>query len=138
MISCSHGLCVRSSQFFKEHVFRKENANSLSHTCSPIYSLLLTWYNMLAEQNLPLTSVISNLSSSFPAAFSAMQRYLFLSCCWIPVMVNSSLVGWDHLESYKELIGWIVPSHETYHVIVGAGFPDMMSQRNVMLYPTVP
>ena len=53
-------------------------------------------------------------------------------------MVNSSIVGWDHLESYKELIGWFVPSHETYHVIFGSGVPDMMSQRNVMLYPTVP
>ena len=118
---------------------RKDNANSIySHTCSPIYSLLRTWYNMLAEQNLPLTSVISNLSSSCPATFSAVQRYLSLSFVWIPVMVNSSSVGWDHLESYKELIGWFVPSHDTYHVIFGAGFPDMMSQRNVMLYPTVP
>lgn len=128
---------VRS--FSKNTCSEKRMLNSISHyTCSPIYSLGLTWYNMLAEQNLPLTSVISNLSSSCPATLSAMQRYFSLSFAWIPVMVNSSSVGWDHLESYKELIGWFVPSHETYHVIFGAGFPDMMSQRNVMLYPTVP
>ena len=128
---------VRS--FSKHACSEKRMLNSISHyPCSPIYSLLRTWYNMLAEQNLPLTSVISNLSSSFPATFSAMQRYLSLSFSWIPIMVNSWSVGWDHLESYKELIGSFVPSHETYHLIVGAGFPDVMSQRNVMSYPTVP